>query len=681
MKQIKLPDGSIGQFPDDMPDADIERVLAKEFAPSNLSQNGFSGSSLDRFLFQANKPLEAGAQYLPWALGALTGGFGLAPNRVSDWLFDQSRQRVESYEQNKKALESARASRGEDPQSVGLPEFLGAATSPSGLAIGYATGGMPAGALARSAFGAGLGLIGGISDPVEKFDKFGWQKGGQAAVGAVTGAALTPVIGAAGDVVGKIADRVAHLVTRFAGKTPSVTDDQITFTIRQELARENIDIDSLPQTVLTSIKKDVRAALSGGKSVSPADLLRQQDFKAVGTEGTLGQITRDPVQYTREMNLRGVEGAGEPLMRRFNEQRQRFGDVFTNMGASKADDAYTAGSNLISTLRGIDKPAKSAVDEAYKTARNASGRYAQMDTPAFSKAANDALDQGQLGYVLPAEARTLLNDISSGKLPLNVNTYTQVRSLLSNMAAEKYKSGATNAGLAVNKVIEALDNTPLLAGEDDVARMLFSNARELAAKRFKALDIVPALKDAVNGKANPDKFVTKYIINAGTDDVTNLSAAMTQEGRETIRNQIARHLEQKAFGSNVSGDAGFAIERYNGELFRLGRKRLAAFFDKDEVDTLFALGRAAAWAGKRPAGSAVNESNTAAAAMNLFSRMKGAGIALPVVKHFVSASMARTATQPQIPAQEIPVLSPALRDLLAPMPFGAGALGASYLSQ
>ena len=78
--------------------------------------------------------------------------------------------------------------------------------------------------------------------------------------------------------------------------------------------------------------------------------------------------------------------------------------------------------------------------------RATSGRYVDLDHVGFVKAANDALDAGQLGITCRA-IRNLLNDVSTGTVPLNVNTAVQIDSVLS--AAARGAQPAERAWLSI----------------------------------------------------------------------------------------------------------------------------------------------------------------------------------------------------------------------------------------
>lgn len=621
--------------------------------------------------------LDAGAQYLPWALGAATGGFGLAPNPVSKFFFDESDKVSRGITEREKVYQAARAATGQEGFDGG--RMLGNAGGQALITMAAGGSNLPTTTLGRAGFGAAMGGASAAATPVvgATSETLGGEKGAQAAIGAALGAVATPIAGKAFDVLGDTIDKIGHFFADKFGKSAQVSQTQVLERLRFDLAREKINFDEFPEAIRQRVARDVAEALRTGQKIDGAALLRKLDIEALGGVPTLGTITRDPSQWTREFNLRGVEGAGESLMNAANTNRQAMGDVFKGLGSQTADDAYGAATKLSDLLRQYDAPVKGAVDATYRAARDESGRYAAMNVPQFSKLANDALDEGQLGAFLPAEARTILNRVSLGEIPLNVNTYTQIRSVLQGKAADMMRQGDRQGALAVGKIVQALDATDIDSAAGEAAKQSFDLARKAAAFRFGKQDAVPALKAVINGDFDADKFVSKYVLNAGTDDLGELAKVLPAEGRNIVRAQIAKRLEDAAFGTNVTGDAAMATERYAKALGGFGKRKLAHFFDPQEIEQMYRVARVGGYLSKPPAGAAPNYSGTASALANLLQRAQGASLALPVVRQFNNERLISSALSAQPPADTLPILSPALRDLLPLVPIGAGSIAAN----
>lgn len=450
----------------------------------------------------------------------------------------------------------------------------------------------------------------------------------RAAVGGVTGGVLGPLAGLAGSAASKLLSLV-----RPSGADEAAAQAAADRAIGN-LSSSGIDLSQVPESTVNAVRNKVATAAASGKVLDPAAQLRALDFQALGMKPTLGQVTRNPLQFAEEQNLRGVDlgGGVNALGERFNAQPNQLRAALGDLGANAATDANTAGNSLISKLQAADQPAKAAVDSAYQAARDAQGRYAGIDVPAFSKAANDALDSQMLGRFLPEGARGLLNDVSSGKIPLDVNTAVQIDSVLSQAQRGAAARGDAAGAKAIGVVRTALNDAPISSDAGAAAKTAFDQARQMAAKRFATIEGSPALKAALEG-ASPDNFVSKYVIGADAQDLQNLSQLLTNDpqSRGLVRGQIASYLQSKAFGANTAGDKGFAQESFNRALNNMGDARLAAFFTPNEIEQFHRIGRVGAYIGSTPAGSAVNRSNTAGALMNMLLSIKAGALHIPIV--------------------------------------------------
>lgn len=531
---------------------------------------------------------------------------------------------------------------------------------------------------------AGRGaVIGGATGALQQPDNGPVTAGSMltgAGLGALGGGILGPALAGVGRGVNAIA-------SRFSGEAmPAAAATAQADSIMAGLGKDGIDITQIPQQALSTVRDQVAAALQKGQKLDPAALLRQQDFKSLGMDGTLGQVTRDPMQYAKELNMRGIDTGGgqNALAARFNQQPLQLGDRLNSLGAGAASEAYPAGNALIRSLQAADAPQKAAVDAAYGAARDTTGRYANLDVPAFSKAANDALDSKMLGRFLPTQVRNLMNDVSSGKVPLNVNNAVQIDSVLSEVQRAAAARGDKASELAVGTVRDSLNNAPIASSAGQDAKAAFDQARALASQRFQTIDATPALKAALTDSA-PDKFVSRYIINGNADDLKSLSNVISRdpEAKNIARGQIAEYLRSKAFGANTAGDKGFAQESYNKALGNLGTERLSAFFTPDEINQFQAIGRVGSYMTSPPAGSAVNTSNTAGQLMNLVNSVKVGGLKLPfvssidtAVKNFGQRSATQNALAASINPTNIP-RPPGNLIRLAPPISAAGAKAAT----
>lgn len=332
---------------------------------------------------------------------------------------------------------------------------------------GMFKGATTAAQLARS--GAASGAISALFQPVVDTGEGFWgQKAGQAAMGAAGGAVLTPVVAKGAQAVA----RGAQALTTPARNV--FTPDGVTIRVNNILQSQGMNLQDAPDVILQSVRRQVEEAGRTGARLDPAAMVRRAQFEAVGLADdaapTLGQMTRDPMQFANEKNLSGVQldrgarGMGNDLAERFQRQNQRLGEVFDTMGARDATDRVTAGQTFMEALREADAPVRAGVDDLYNTARGMNaGRAADLERGVFSQNANQALDEGMFGAFLPSDVRTLLNQISEGKTPFNVDAAVQIDTLLSQAQRRADRAGDAAAARAVGVVRDALHGTPLAA--------------------------------------------------------------------------------------------------------------------------------------------------------------------------------------------------------------------------
>ena len=92
--------------------------------------------------------------------------------------------------------------------------------------------------------------------------------------------------------------------------------------IAQAAAEAGQTIDEIPQSVLYQLRAQAEHALANNTTIDTAAALRKADFESLGQQPLLGQITRDPMQFAREQNLRGIAGVGEPIAARLSGQTE-----------------------------------------------------------------------------------------------------------------------------------------------------------------------------------------------------------------------------------------------------------------------------------------------------------------------------------------------------------------------
>jgi hypothetical protein len=603
--------------------------------------------------------------------------------------------------------EAARKATGQE--GFDAMRFTGNVVSPVNAAVGRV---MPVARIGdakkvMAAKGALSGGMGAATQPVMGED-FAMEKGTQVGVGAVAGGVLTPVMT-------KAADSVARFVRdRLASGAVNKTPEAIAYEIKASLARDDIDVGQVPKAVMDKLTVEVQQALKSGQEVDAPALLRKMDFDRVGVKPMLGQLTRDPTQFTREQNLRGVQGVGEPIANRLNEQANTIASRF-RQGTAGAKNPYEAGQSLVESLQSKDKAMSGEVRAAYDAFRDSTGKELPVPTEALKSGYKEVLSD--FDDHIPSAVRKKFEEIVSGpKAPhshgapkaapaplqilgpsgevLSDLTPKPVGKSLSIDDAEKliktinnnYNPADKPQALALDKLRKAVQDSIIGAtesGEGMEAATLANFARDKARERFSAINSTPALKAAIDGAA-PDDFVKKYVINGKVGELNKLAQVVGPEGQKTMQQQMLKYLEGKAFGANAAGDGAGRQASFNQELNAIGRNKLAAVLGEQQADDLFAVGRVMAYIQQQPAGSAVNNSNTGAMVASLLGKIGGTVKGAPYINDFVikpiSAFKDRAAVQNALTAQlpkEAAKLDPETVNLLArllgPVPQAAGA--------
>ncbi|WP_186166466.1 glucosaminidase domain-containing protein [Burkholderia gladioli] len=555
-------------------------------------------------------------------------------------------------------------------------DIAGAVANPVNL-VGAPIVGAGRGAASLIGRGALAGAVTGAAQPVHAGDTAATIAGraGAGAIGGAAGGAAGVALGSVSDALATGATRIANAVRQSLPGGQTAMNVNVDAILQRAAADQNLDLSAIPQSILNGVRQQVTEALSSSAVPDAASLLRRAEGQAIlGPNAglTLGQATRNPAQYTAEMNLRGVQGAGEPLMERFANQNTGLINALNERGAAAAPGEFQAGAGLIDSLSARDAASQASVGALYQRARDLNGGDIPLDSQTFVSQAMDQLDQNLSHAFLPEYYRGVLNRISSGDLPLTLGVSEQLKSQLARSIRsatdgnERYALGIMRGALEnaapLDSALPEGGNQLVTAAQaaargptSQSAAAAFNQARAAARARFGEIESNPALQAVVNGDAVPDNFFKRYVLNGNVGDVNSLLGLVPDQGA-ALRSQVVDYLKQKAL-SGASDEIGkFSQSGYNKALNSLGAAKLNALFPPDQVAQLRMIGRVASNIQARPAGAAVNESNTGAAVMNLLSQMSGKVGSLPglnlarnSVNQFLNERAASQALGGQIP--------------------------------
>lgn len=627
-------------------------IVMRNVAPAEASiADKIASNPITRFAIGAAKPV----------LGAVQLGANAIGGKTAEAVNDHLATLDEMTNRGKAAQSGLGRGAGE------VADFAGQVLSP---VFGAAAKVMPmvGGTGALAAKGATLGGVSAAINPVMDREKQGdyWaNKGLETGIGAATGGVATPLIGKLGEVI------AARLPRGGNNAAASAQTDTI---IADALKDLQLTVGDLPRADYQALRQQVLSALQNGKQLDAAALLRKQDFQKAGLPALLGQITRDPTQYAREMNLRGVAGVGEPIMERLNLQNKGLSEGISKY-AQGASDRVTAGERLAAALKATDDSMSQQITAAYRAARDSTGK--ELEVPLQGLAQDAVRVLKDFAEKVPGGVKNRLAEygLLDGK-QTKVFTFEDADSLL------KLINSHVGADKATNTALGELRTAVKRAMMDAPAPDVYAGARNLAAQRFKLQEIVPALKAAAEDATSADQFVRKFVTAAPTKDVSALASLLKQTDPAAygeVRAQIGQQLQRAAFGQNPGGDNAFLPVAFKKAIDDIGVKKLAAFFTQNEIDELQRLGRIGAYMYSIPNKAAVSTSNSnpASMALNYGARLIGGPIgAVAAAGKAVAAPISNSLAVNNAVAAQVPVtrapMTPEQRAALAKLLGGVG---------
>lgn len=456
--------------------------------------------------------------------------------------------------------------------------------------------------------------------------------------------------GMAANKLGGLVESGTNAVRRLM--TPQTTQIQAADRqIQLALERSGVDWSQVPERMRQGLRDEVAQAMSGGGQLNSDALRRLMVFRATGTTPTVGMLTQNPAQITREMNLAktGANSTDAQLQRLPGLQNQNTRTLLGRLddaGAANAPDGAATGSRAVGGLQGQVQRARAEIDDLYNAARDSQGRSLPLNGQAFSTRANQLLDEAMVGGALPEDVANTMNRIALGEMPFTVEIAEQIKTRIGNLQRGSSDGGAR---MALGLVRQALDDTPLVlspqvnpgnlpavpgtvppsaqaVGQKSIdafnaarsANLAYMqtlranpalNAVDDAAAALKSNPALRSVDDVVGASGFMDKFVLGKSATPG--EVRSLVQQVGPEGVQALRQNVMRHLRDAA--TNSTDDiAKFSNDAYRRALRNIGDEKLLALFSPEEVLNLQNIGQAAKYMQAQPAGSAVNNSNSGA---------------------------------------------------------------------
>lgn len=611
--------------------------------------------------------------------------------------------------------------------AIGLPAPRNAQERIVGKGVEMGMGG--------AGFGAGSGLLSKLASPGvtrNVLQQLGSNLGTQAVAGTTGGMAgqqakeggggaveqfaSTVLGGLAGAGLTSAAKSAGTAATRLLARdaAPQLVDQRIT----QILVNQGIDPRSINPALLSSMRRDVGRAMQLGGQLDDAAVARLADYSRIGATPTRAGVTLDPYDVTMQRNAEKLAAATGSRAARLpeisNTNNARLLSTLEGLGPSA--DAYGAGAQAIGSVTARNAAMEAEKKALYDQARGMAGGDIPLDRSQFMNAAFEALARENKTAFLPENIGNMLNQISLGKItsngqtfdvPFNVNTLDNLKTMLAT-ASRSSGDGNTRAALAsVRKALESVPISPtkpvagggamvtpemaqLMRGADaapDALMGALNQARSAAARQFAWQESAPGIERALAGAA-PDNFVQANVLSksAGYDDVARLAQVLSPEAQGAVRGSIAQHLMDAATGkgraAGASNFSGIGLQRALGDI---GDRKLGLFFSPEEIEGLKSAARVGQFETFQPRGSAVNNSNTAAATGRLLQGMLPRLKVIPGVNAVVGPAIDSTAIwSAERPALnvipgllgELPQKAPFATGLLGPAAFAGGLLSA-----
>lgn len=410
---------------------------------------------------------------------------------------------------------------------------------------------------------------------------------------------------------------------------PSNNAQAIDQKIADSLRGSQFDFSQLPGNVRNSIRADVADAMKISGDLSPDAVSRLAAYRLTGTTPTAATVSLSPAVVTQQKNLSklGINSkdvSAQTLGNVENTNNAKLIGNLNDMGANAGLDSESAGQSLKGMLSDVANQNKQAISGLYNTARDSQGRAAQINSQQFAQDAGDALHKSNLEAFLPAEVRQTMNKISDGSIPLTVDTAEQFKTIIGNA---QRSSNDGNARAALGAVRNALDNAPLVPGQKGIGQEsidAFNQARQANRQFMQTVEKTPSLGAAIDD-ASPKGFFESHVVNGDSNSLKNTLGVLQDnpQALPLLRNQTLAWLKGKALGGAADEVGNLSGTRYNAALRVLGNYKLNMLFSPEEVAQLQAVGKVASYDKFQPVGSAVNNSNTAAAGMGQIFNMIG----------------------------------------------------------
>jgi hypothetical protein len=611
----KLLDTGAGGGRGTMPASAYARTDTARFTSEPTGAWAAVGAGAGKAFGQAALAIQQVAGYGIQQAGKLTGSPTI--QQAGDWLYNDASTGARNLEAQNAPYEQAHPVANIAGQAGGLTAAV--AMTPLSRAVPMSGAAPSAGLLGAAGTGAVQGsVLNALTSPViDPGEPFVLQKVKQAIVGAGGGAV--------GGVLGYgISSALNSAISGVKSMVTKLTANDADAIVSRAMAEAGTDAQKVSPDLYDGLKKIVQQSVESGKPVdsqATTRLVRAQTLP-VPVPMLNGQITRDPMQFAMEQNLRGIAGVGEPITNTLAAQNKALVANLDALGARQGQDIVTAAPPILQTLQQADAAAQRGVGRAYKAFKDSTGKT--LDVPLQGLAQDYAKVLGDYGEVIPGAIRGKFEGLGLLKGTQQKTFSIDDAENLIKVINKNYDPSMKAQASALNELRQSVQNAIVNGAGGSVegaeAANLARQARQAAAARFATLDQTPALRAAVSG-VEPDKFIQKYVLQGNQSEIVNMMGMLQKTNPDAVgplQDSVMAHIKNKAAPALSADNAvlGQATLRNFVNDPNMAA-RMKTVLGPDKFGTLRQLAEVAEDAKYAPAAAAVNYSNTAGAAANL----------------------------------------------------------------
>lgn len=472
-----------------------------------------------------------------------------------------------------------------------------------------------AGFLANAAKGAAYGVTARASNPDAAYLP---QKGLDAVAGGLLGGFGAKFAQFASPYLSNAVNAIRGRLGLLA--SPGNVSTAATGIANDVLRQAGVDPSKVSPGAMASTVSQITDALKSGGAPTPnaaATIARVGEAASlpVPVELSAGQASRDPMQFARERNWRGVSGVGETVQALEARQNAQLAGNLDALGATRAPAPIDVGRQIIGAANGFDGGWSSHISRLYDAVKNTGGTSAAVNTVDAMKPVAQSLKESFVSIdSLPGDVQKIYKGMQNGTLPITAGEMMSIDKMLS-----RAQQGATdgNVRYAIGQIRNGLSNASIDGSAGQDAIVAYNHAKAAAKERFDYIDANPWYRDAING-VEPDNFFKRNVLQANAQPLTNMMQGLQKANPDLaqgVQNATAAYLKSKAAPRATTDE----IPAFNHATFdRLvtdpnNVQRLQAVFGPKGFDTLQSINNVARNVKTAPPGANVNHSGTAGA--------------------------------------------------------------------